>query len=772
MRRTLTCMASALLLGAIPYSLASDSATPDILAEIRWTAWGIPHIQARTERGLGYGIGYAYARDNLCLLAEEMVTARGERARYFGANAQSSARIDNIPSDIFFRWLNDEPSIQKFWAAQPEAVQHRLEGYAAGFNRYLRDLPEDQRPKACAGREWLRPIEASDLLRLMRRLTIESGLGQFIEALIKTAPPDLKAIAHTEPDQEQPSSSALLARLEAFGQTQGSNAVAIGGQLSANGKGLLLANPHFPWQGALRFYQMHLTIPGQLDVMGAALAGMPVINIGFNAHVAWTHTVDASRHFTLHRLALDPEHPGHYRIDNQYYPLVVRKIPIEVREEDGQITTLEHSLYLSQFGPLLVLPNLLDWTAQTAFALQDANFENARAIQQWMAIDQASSLGELRQHIEHIQGIPWVNTVAADDQGNTLYLNVSVMPNVTPEQLKSCLDPALRQRLPVLDGSRSACHWTVVPGTPQPGMVPARELPALERRDFVQNSNDSAWLTNPAAPLTGFSPWISRELEPLRPRTQFALSQLPYWKSGSVQAQKLEQLVTDNRVYLADLVMDDLLALCQDPQAPQAMCHSFQHWDRRANVDTGLGPVYFRYFMTYFQNVPSTWRTPFDPQAPATTPRGIAIDDPQVRAQVLQMMQSAAEEVTDSGLDKAETWGAIQIATRGQQSIAIPGASGRLGVYNAIESQPIAGGHLEVTAGSSYLQLVQFEKEGPKARGLLSFSQSTNPDSPHFADQTQLFSQQVWQPLPFTEDQIQAATPSPVLRLSEESPKN
>lgn len=36
----------------------------------------------------------------------------------------------------------------------------------------------------------------------------------------------------------------------------------------------------------MRFYQMHLTIPGQLDVMGAALPGLPVINIGFNQHVA------------------------------------------------------------------------------------------------------------------------------------------------------------------------------------------------------------------------------------------------------------------------------------------------------------------------------------------------------------------------------------------------------------------------------------------------------------------------------------------------------
>lgn len=53
-------------------------------AEIRRTGFGVPHIVAANERGLGYGIGYAYAQDNLCLLANEVVTVNGERSRYFG----------------------------------------------------------------------------------------------------------------------------------------------------------------------------------------------------------------------------------------------------------------------------------------------------------------------------------------------------------------------------------------------------------------------------------------------------------------------------------------------------------------------------------------------------------------------------------------------------------------------------------------------------------------------------------------------------------------
>src|SRR3546814_4665927 len=72
----------------------------------------------------------------------------------------------------------------------------------------------------------------------------------------------------------------------------GSNAVALGKTATANGRGLLLGNPHYPWHGILRFYQMHLTIPGKMDVMGVSLPGVPAVAIGFTKDFAWSHTVN------------------------------------------------------------------------------------------------------------------------------------------------------------------------------------------------------------------------------------------------------------------------------------------------------------------------------------------------------------------------------------------------------------------------------------------------------------------------------------------------
>ncbi|KAA2246082.1 hypothetical protein F0L68_40830, partial [Solihabitans fulvus] len=72
-------------------------------------------------------------------------------------------------------------------------------------------------------------------------------------------------------------------------------------------------------------------------------------------------------------------------------------------------------------------------------------------------------------------------------------------------------------------------------------------------------------------------------------------------------------------------------------------------------------------------------------------------------------------------------------------------------------------GTQDVTFGSSSIQQVAFTADGPpQASSVLTYSQSANPNSPHYADQTKLFSAGQWVTERFTEDQIAA---SPVLEV-------
>lgn len=131
-----------------------------------------------------------------------------------------------------------------------------------------------------------------------------------------------------------------------------------------------------------------------------------MVNIGFSRHLAWTHTVDTSSHFTLYRLALDPKDPRRYLVDGRSLPLEEKSVAIEVRGADGKLSRVEHKVYQSIYGPLVVWPGKLDWNRSEAYALRDANLENTRVLQQWYSINQASDVADLRRRVEALQGIP------------------------------------------------------------------------------------------------------------------------------------------------------------------------------------------------------------------------------------------------------------------------------------------------------------------------------------------------------------------------------
>lgn len=745
--RPMTCagLAAALIafsVGAAP----AQSAAADASAQIRRTSYGVPHIVAKDERGLGYGIGYAYAQDNLCLLANEVLTVSGERSRYFGAKGKTLEQRDNLASDVFFTWLNTPAAVDAFLQAQPVPVQALLAGYASGYNRALVERRSQGLPAECGNGEWLRPISSEDLVKLTRRLLAEGGVGQFVEALAGAQPPTLAS-------QQAPTGFATaLARQQRFATERGSNAVAVGAQRSANGRGLLLANPHFPWMGGLRFYQMQLTIPGQLDVMGAALPGLPVVNIGFNQHLAWTHTVDTSKHFTLYRLQLDPKDSTRYLLDGKSLPLTRQTVSVAVKAEDGGLSQVQRQVYSSQFGPVVQWPGRLDWDAHVAYSLRDANLENTRVLQQWYQINRADSLVTLKGSIELLQGIPWVNTLAVDQAGKALYLNQSVVPYVDQQLLGACSNPQAQGRLVILDGSRSACQWKVDAQAAQPGIFPARLLPSLEREDFVQNSNDPAWMANPAQPLTGYSPLVSRSDQPLGMRGRFALQRLQ--GQARLGVDDLQRMVTDDEVYLARLVLPDLLQWCKGADADvRAVCSSLAAWNGKADLDSGIGLVHFQNLFDALAEHPESWRVAFDPADPQHTPRGLAVEQAAVRKLLHQAALASLKQVSDSGIAGEARWGQVQQASDGTP---VPGGPQALGVYNAIYSVPQGQGKRLVVSGTSYLQLVSFTDKGPEARGLLAFSQSSEAASVHASDQTRAFAARQLAVIPFTEAQIKA----------------
>src|SRR5699024_7897161 len=54
-------------------------------ATIRYTTGGVPHILAANLESAGFGTGYAQARANACVIADQIIRVRGEHAKYYGS---------------------------------------------------------------------------------------------------------------------------------------------------------------------------------------------------------------------------------------------------------------------------------------------------------------------------------------------------------------------------------------------------------------------------------------------------------------------------------------------------------------------------------------------------------------------------------------------------------------------------------------------------------------------------------------------------------------
>ncbi len=111
-----------------------------------------------------------------------------------------------------------------------------------------------------------------------------------------------------------------------------------------------------------------------------------------------------------------------------------------------------------------------------------------------------------------IQGVPWVNTIGADDEGNAFYTEIVVASSLTKSYVDShCnLEPG-SDTGPFFGNGE--CELPESPGAIVPGILAGSDEPSLIRKDYVENSNNSFWLANANSPLTGFSPALGGEEE-------------------------------------------------------------------------------------------------------------------------------------------------------------------------------------------------------------------------------------------------------------------
>lgn len=784
-------------------------------AHVRRTEFGVPHIKADNLESLSFGTGYAFSQDNACMLMDIVNRYNSRRSRFHGPDrVPGTGDNQNLFTDFAYLTMGIRTLAELNYETLTDNSKAMISGYTKGFNHYLEETGSDNLDPHCAGQDWVYPIDDLDMLTVLLGTALLPGAGQFAAPLFLAAPPgqDPAPVPVTGvfvPLRKQPVYSATLPVLPHNDAPElASNAWALGSEVTESGKGLLLANPHFPFTGNLRFWQFHAIIPGSLNVMGSSLYGTPgVVNIGFNEHLAWSHTFSTAEHFVVYQLELDADDPTGltYKVDGRQHQMESQTLSLEVLVAPGQTITVNKTVYYSRFGPMISVPDALPWGekedgSRVAYSIKDVNLGNLDIVDHWLAMNLATDMEQFKQSFRDYDGTLFNNTLAVDRHGNSFFTDDSAVPN-----LNLISELALRF-IPSLKAARALLGFSLLPGNSiifdYRGPVPFRQTPKLESTRFVQNSNDSYWLTQPQHPMYGHSILYgpTHNQQTLRSRMSQQLLRDSAGENGLFNAAEVEAALFSQRAYLAEALLEDLIAHCQQQgDTPVSIeieqtneegeasttsvdvniapaCLTLRHWDGRFYRHS-RGAHLFREFAQQFEIEPQ-WQVPFSRKNPTRTPNTLLANET-----VLQQLAKAVWILEQAGVALDARLGEVQFVSftnaDGNPDKRLPwgGANNIEGGFNVFRSQgsndsavipavyfpPLEGsqisaeaGGYHVTQGSSWMMVVDFKEDAPKARGLMTYSQSIDERSPHRDDQSLLYSDHPrLRPVRFAENEIQ-----------------
>jgi acyl-homoserine-lactone acylase len=387
--------------------------------------------------------------------------------------------------------------------------------------------------------------------------------------------------------------------------------------------------------------------------------------------------------------------------------------------------------------------------------------------------------------------MPFINTMATSQEGIAWYIDDAATPNLSPEALalwqeRRKSDANTRrldgQGIVLLDGSDPRFEWRNDPAAPIPGLVPYSHQPRLERTDYIFNANNSFWLANAKALLSGdFSPMYGEQATARSLRTRNNALTLglvsPDKPAGADNRFTLDELgnaILSNRSLGAELLKDELVERCSAISSNDLAeaCRILAKWNGRYDLDS-RGAVLFREWLAQFTNADALakgklFAIDFDPADPVGTPRALAAGP-----QAIENLARAVELLRSRQIPLDVPLGELQYTDKNGRRIPIHAGGNVEGLMNIVgyslnsttlepadAPKLVKGSRLltekgyPVTTGSSFLMVMEFTAGGPRAKAFLTYSESGDPASPYFADQTELFSKKQWRPILFEERQI------------------
>ena len=433
-------------------------------AAVHRDPWGIPHIQAASEKDLYFAQGFATAQDRLWQMDYDRVRCLGRWAEDVGAAG--------LANDRMMRRRGLAQAAQADYAACSPAARVMLDAYAAGVNAFLETTaslpveyrlldrePERWQPWHCVLVYKMRNTAEGSFLQKLFLGRLAAALGpEQAAALVPgypqghalTLPPGASYDGPTLNGMAE--LAAVAAALPPLREIDaGSNAWAVAGARTSSGLPLVAGDSHRGLDTPNVYYQVHLACR-EFDAIGQALPGFPgVLHFCHNQHVAWGMTYGSCDTQDLFIEQLRTQGGAlEYRFRDAWHAVAQRRETIRVRGTTPETITV----YETHHGPVVAG----DPAAGRAITLADPGAAEPTG---W--VDAARDAMRARSADELEAALAgWTdrvnNYVYADVHGNFGY--------------------ALRGRIPVRPESNG---WGPVPGWDGEhewqGYVPPAELP-------------------------------------------------------------------------------------------------------------------------------------------------------------------------------------------------------------------------------------------------------------------------------------------------------
>ena len=689
---------SALLVLILGLSGCSNSPTDQATeehTEILWDQWGVPHIFAPDNGSLFYALGWAQAKSHGNLILRLYGQARGRGAEYWGERY--------LARDRWVRMMGIPKRARDWHEAQDTQWKQYLDAFAQGINEYAQEHPDQISDEV----KPVLPLNGRDVLAHSQRVILFSfvtspGLLQRVDQLWNPGP------------------STRFSR-----ETGGSNGWAIGPSRSASGNALLLGNPHLPWSDLYLFYETHLVAPG-INAYGTSLVGIPILGIAFNDYLGWTHTVNAHDGDDLYELTLAE---GGYRWNGGVREFETSQEILKVKDRDGTLREEKLTLRQSIHGPVIAEKN------GKALALRIVGLEQSGMLAQWWDMMRARSLAEFEEVLRRLQ-IPMFTVMYADRDGRIMHLFGGITP-VRP--------PGDWDWSGIVPGDTSETLWTETHGYDE---LPKVVDPAS---GWLQNANDPPWTTTFPAALDANQ--FPNYMAPRRMRLRAQRSARMLMEDENISFEELIRYKHSTRMELADRLLDDLLQAAQKSSSDQVRqaAQILSSWDRKADAES-RGAVLFEAFVQDLNR--SRFRSnifvrSWSEDSPLETPNGLA--DPEA---ALKALETAARRVeTDYGALDVE-WGEIHRLRMGNLDFPANGGPESLGIFRALSFRELGQGLKQASSGDSFVMAVEFSNP-VRAQALLSYGNASQPDSPFFGDQLELFSRKELRPVWITREEIE-----------------